>query len=1101
MARNRAIEERGRRTLLRPVAKLTTRRPRLVVAVWLAIMLGLAMTGGGLDEKLSTKPIYVKGGDAERAHRIAVREFGGEDALVVMLRGPAPAVDRQGRELVERLKEMPQTLPISPWNAKGSITGLRPRPGVAAILVSVGQSSEEASADVVPAVEQRLDETIRSPVRADVAGGPAIVDSLRASIKRAAMNGERLAIPVLLIVLLIVCRSLLAAAMPVVIGGIVVGATRGVLDLLAGTVTIDSVALGTAGMMGLALGVDYSLLVVSRFREEMEENDDVERAVRTTVLTTGRSILPAGCGLVLAMVASVWLIPGTFIASVALAVIASSVLSVLSAILLAPAALMLLGSRLDRWSLPRRRRSGTMTMGWSQRLSRRPGVVLALIFFLMLCGAWSFTLKTDTGRASELPPDDPGRIQQEAIEDELGPGWVAPFEVIVDGGDSPVTTPQRLDALAEFQHEVEADPGVVAMAGFASLERTTRQLGGVESALTSQQRGLDKLDRGLLQARDGAAATVKGFSDGSGGAGELGTGAAEARDGSGVLADGLERSTDGSTRLSGGLGRASEGSGKLTEATVKVSGGAEELATKVKEAREQSGEAVNSARVLMKALRSGEDALTTVDAPLGSTEAQLAAAWQALQEMTAGRSDPRYAAAVEAVREASKELTGATPEAEAGSGGVAAGVKQAQSQFDLGIYLAERQGRSGERSRDGVNRLAKASVRLDHGLKKLAASSGKMSDGIADLSQGSEQLPPGLQRLTKGAELLTTGLGRLTEGAGGLAGGLAGGAQKSQRLTGALGQMHSGLEEQQGSGSGGSQLDQLKQQSPGLFRSGYFYLAGLDGSRPEQRNQAGFLVNVSNGGSAARMLIIPSDVPATPEAAEMEARLAVATGDLASETGAEVVVGGLSPNLVDLNETMRDKAPPARLLLSLVTILILLPVTRSLTLSLVAALLNLLTVSATFGLLSLLFNNSFLGGPGFVDTGVIPASVILTFGLAIDYEVFIFARIREEYLRTGSTKLAIENGLGQTAHVISGAAVIMIAVFLAFALSPLANLRNLGVSQAIGVFIDAFIIRFVLLPAIMRALGDRCWWIPGWLDRILPGQSLPQPQVRAEAAG
>jgi RND superfamily putative drug exporter len=1101
MASNRSPEELGRRSLLRPVAKLTTRRPRLVVTIWLLIMLVLAMFGTGLDEKLSTKPIYVKGGETERAHRIAVREFGGEDALVVMLRGPRRAIDRQGLELVERLKEMPQTLLISPWNASGSIDGLRPRPRVAAILVSVGQASEEASSDVVPTVERRLDETIKSPVRADLAGGPAIIDSLRASIERAAVNGERLAIPILLIVLLIVCRSLLAAAMPVVIGGIVVAATRGVLDLLAGTVTIDSIALGTAGMMGLALGVDYSLLIVSRFREEMAERDDVERAVRTTVLSTGRSILPAGCGLVLAMVASIWLIPGTFIASVALAVIACSVLSVISALLLAPAALMLLGSHLDRWSLPRRREGGSMAMSWSQRLSRRPGVVLALIFFLMLCGAWSFTLQTDTGRASELPPDDPGRIQQEAIEDELGPGWVAPFEVVVDGGNSPITTSPRLDALAAFQDEVEADPGVVAMAGFSSLEPATNRLGEVESALTSQQRGLTKLDRGLLQARDGAAATVTGFSEGSGGAGELGSAAAQAAGGSDALTGALERSVNGSTQLSGGLGRASEGSGRLTEATVKASGGAEELATKVKEAREQSGEAVNGARVLMNALRSGEDALTAVDAPLTATEAQLAVAWQALQEMTAGRSDPRYLTAVEAVREASEELTGAAPEAEADSAGVVGGVEQAQGQFDLGIYLAERQGKSGERSRDGVNRLAKATVRLDHGLKRLAESSGKMSAGITELSQGSEQLPPGLRELTAGAERLTLGLGRLSDGAGGLAGGLAGGAQKSQRLTGALGQMHSGLQKQQGSGSGGSQLDQLNEQSPGLFSSGYFYLAGLDGSPPEQRNQAGFLVNVSNGGSAARMLIIPSDVPATPEAAEMEERLAVSADDLARETGAEVVVGGLSPGLVELNETMRDKAPSARLLLSLVTILILLPVTRSLALSLVAAVLNLLTVSATFGLLSLLFNNSFLGGPGFVDTGVIPASVILTFGLAIDYEVFIFARIREEYLRTGSTKLAIENGLGQTAHVISGAAVIMIAVFLAFAVSPLANLRNLGVSQAIGVFIDAFIIRFVLLPAIMRALGDRCWWIPGWLDRILPGQSQPQPRVRAEAVG
>ena len=94
----------------------------------------------------------------------------------------------------------------------------------------------------------------------------------------------------------------------------------------------------------------------------------------------------------------------------------------------------------------------------------------------------------------------------------------------------------------------------------------------------------------------------------------------------------------------------------------------------------------------------------------------------------------------------------------------------------------------------------------------------------------------------------------------------------------------------------------------------------------------------------------------------------------------------------------------------MVTIVILLFVTRSLVLPLIAAVLNLLTVSATFGLLSLLFNGSLLGGPGYVDTVIVPASVILIFGLAIDYEVFIFARIREEYVRTGSTSVGDHRG-------------------------------------------------------------------------------------------
>jgi RND superfamily putative drug exporter len=1085
MDSGRRPQEGGRGpALLAPVAGLVTRRPRTLVVIWLLIMSGLALLGNGLDEKVSARTVYVAGGPAERAHEIAVREFGGEDALVLMLRGPAATLDRQGSELVDRLQGLPQTRVLSPWNARGAIDGLRPSPEVAALLISVGESSAPAaSGDTVSIVRETVEETVSSPVRVSLAGGPAVVESLRDAIAKAAAFGERLAIPVLLIVLLLVCRSLLAAALPVVIGGFVAGATRGVLDLLAGTVTIDSIALGTAGMLGLALGVDYSLLIVARFREEIERDGDIERAVRTTVMRTGRAILPAGCGLLLALLAALLLIPGSFIGSVALAGISATVLSVLSAMLLAPAALTLLGTHLNRWSLPRRRQSGSLVMGWSHRWSRRPGVVLGMLFVLMLCGAWAFALQTNVGVASLLPPDDPGRQAQEEIERELGPGWVAPFEIVMAGGDRPVTTPRRLEALAAFQRRVERDPGVKAMAGFAALASATDALGAVEGDLARQERGARRLNRGLAGVQDGAAASANGFLLAADGAARLGAVTGAARSGSGRLAHGLRRSSAGSTRLSDGLGEASAGSGKLTRATSRTSSGASRLAAEVASAQQQSDEAAASGGPLRNALHSGERSLEAM--PLPAAEDQLAAAWQALRQMSVGRGDPHYAAASAAVREASKGLTGIDPESDEGdpSAGVAAGVADALGQFELALYLAERQQKSQRRAGQGVEKLADASAQLDRGLERLLVSSRRVSAGVARLSQRGGELPPGLRRLTAGAEQLLSGLGAAESGAGDLAGGLDEGAGRSRGLTAAIGRLHSATEQEPRS--------DLASRSPGLFRSGYFYLAGLDGSRPERRNQAGFLVNIAQGGSAARMLVIPSDDQASTGAAATGDRLTADAARLARETDAEVVVGGLSPSLVELDTALRDQTPLARLVLSLVTILILLPVTRSLMLPIIAALFNLLTVSATFGVLSLLFNGSLLGGPGFVDSSVIPATVVLTFGLAIDYEVFILARIREEYVRTGSTSAAIANGLAKTAPVISGAAVIMIAVFLAFAISSLLILRNLGVALAIGVVIDAFLIRFVLLPAAMRALGDRCWWLPGWLDRIMPGARPP----------
>lgn len=117
MASDGSRPEAGRRSsLLRPIASLATRRPRLVVAVWLLLMLGLALAGKDLEDQVASRSIFVDGSAAKRAHEIAAREFGGEDAMVVLLRGPRAQIDRDGRELVALLQEMPQTLAISPWS-------------------------------------------------------------------------------------------------------------------------------------------------------------------------------------------------------------------------------------------------------------------------------------------------------------------------------------------------------------------------------------------------------------------------------------------------------------------------------------------------------------------------------------------------------------------------------------------------------------------------------------------------------------------------------------------------------------------------------------------------------------------------------------------------------------------------------------------------------------------------------------------------------------------------------------------------------------------------------------------------------------------------
>jgi putative drug exporter of the RND superfamily len=1072
------------------MAAFLTRRARLVVVVWVLVAGVLALLGRNLDRELTLHQVFLDGTQSKRAHDIAVREFGSEYAIVVMLRGPQAAVERQGRSLAGRLGDVPGMQVASPWTLGARLKGLTPAPGVAALIARGESIDGKELTGLLPPVERQVDETVRGPVHASIAGFPATVESVLTASHRATAIGELIAVPVLLLVLLLVFRSVFAALLPVIVGGAVVAAARGVLSLLLGVLDLDLFAASVAGMMGLALGIDYSLLVVSRFREERKRLD-VAEAAQATQKATARSIVPAGCALLFAMLAAAQLIPGIGTQSAAIAVCTVAVLSMVSALCVVPALLTVFGDNLDRWSLPRRPGSQAPPLRWSRRLAGRPRAVVSIMIVLLFFAGWAFTLDSGPTAISFLPPGDPGRLQQETVERAIGPGWIAPMEVVMNGRGTPVTSSDRLRALAAFQRRVERDPGVQTMVGFAGIERGTRQLDGIEGDLVAQERGLDRLGTGISRVHDGAALNTSGLLAAAAGARQLESGVGAANGGAGLLANSLQAASGGSQRLAAGLSRADAGSGELAQGTTKASTGAGRLAKGLDQAREKTGEIQGSARLLENAMHSGDDRLAELHSPLRATDKKLGEAWRALQQMTTGRSDPEYAAALAAVEEANRRLTGTeikTGEpSDPPATGVENGIERAEGQFGVGLYLSSKLDKSGRRAQKGIGKLARGARRLDRGLRRLAAGSRRVSRGIAELSRGGGRLSPAMRRLSEGAERLAAGLGQLQDGSGQLAGGLGGGAQKSKLLTGALRRIGAGLERRQEPDRGGSQLSLLRTRSPGLFHSSYFILASLDGSGPVRRRQLGFLVNLDRGGQAARMLVIPRDQSASPQAHETVDRLERDAAVLGRRTGTEVVVGGVAPIQIDANAAAREQAIPLRLVLSLISFLILIPVMRSLTMPLLAALLNLITVSASFGLLSLLFDGSLLGGPGYVDAAVIPATMIVMFGLAIDYEVFVFARIREEFVRTGSTKAAVRGGLDHTGPVVTGAAVIMIAVFLAFSVSAFMTLRNFGVAQALGVFIDAFIVRLIVIPAMMGWLGGWSWWMPGWLDRLLPG--------------
>ena len=187
---------------------------------------------------------------------------------MILLRGPAAALDRQGPELIRALRRDPKVTTLSPWD-RGNVSQLRPDPRRALILADFHVDVKTAVNDTVEQLEDAIEEEIHPPVRATQTGYATISRAIQDESISSTEQGELLALPFLLLVLLLVFRSPIAAAIPLGFGAITVVASRGVLHFFTSWFSIDAFALTVCTMMGLALGVDYALLMVSRFREEL----------------------------------------------------------------------------------------------------------------------------------------------------------------------------------------------------------------------------------------------------------------------------------------------------------------------------------------------------------------------------------------------------------------------------------------------------------------------------------------------------------------------------------------------------------------------------------------------------------------------------------------------------------------------------------------------------------------------------------------------------------------------------------------------------------------------------------------------------------------
>jgi putative drug exporter of the RND superfamily len=1009
------------------------RRPLTGLLAVLATCFALGFVGLGVEDKLAPLSLSIPGTSASDGETLAQSHFGESSPFVVLLRGPAAAIDRQGPGLIAELRRDSRATVISPWD-RGSLAALRPGPRKALVLVDFHVPLETAMRNVVPDLEATLEARVREPVVATQSGFASVSRALQEESLTSTQRAELLAAPLLILVLLLVFRSVVAAAIPLAFGALTVLAGRGALALLSEAMTIDALALVVCSMMGLALGVDYSLLIVSRFREELEREPDPWRAASATRASAGRTTLFAGVTLIVALVFSAFLQPGSLLLSLATATAVVTVISVVISTLAVPPLLGLLGPRINAGRIGRAPCWGENSMFAAAAAAalRNPALAAALVAIpLILLTLPVLGFATGAPGIDELPSSNEARQSAETIDRAVGPGWEAPFVLVAATEEGPITTRRDLGTLSRWQEQIAAQPGVRTVIGPAPIARRAAPLQSLAARLGPDGgQGVSRLERlgpGLRRAAGAVGKLRAGLAEGAAGSGLLAEGSERAAAGAGTIASELKRAADRGEEATAAIGRLRDGSERLSRGQREVSVGSLALALGL--------------RSLVPRLRGGEQARSR---KLARELEQAAAADPSLRPLA----------------------------------------NQAR-------VLA----RTVAANRNEVRRLRDVAQEVNGGMNRLVPGGERLEAGVGRLADATEGLSGGLDRLGDGAERLAGGLVDLRGGAGALQSGLAEGSRRAyplqtklagagRRVTAVATPLALGAEE-------------LRRQSPGLFDSGYFLLSAIDGAPAQRRAEAGEAISIDGGGQAARMLVVPTYAFNTEGSRRVGERLEDDAARLAAASGLRTGVTGGAATLNTYGEATEDRLPLVIGAFVLFTLLALIVILRAPLLALLTVCLNLASVAAAIGVMTLVCQipeGYPLGGHPYIDTVGAGAIFGVTFGLSIDYAVFLIARMRERYEVDGDNRAAIAYGLEKTAGVITGAAAIMAAVFISFATAPIATVSQMGVGLTVAILLDATVVRIVLLPALMLLLGDRVWRVPPSLDRVLPRRNMLIPE-------
>ena len=267
----------------------------------------------------------------------------------------------------------------------------------------------------------------------------------------------------------------------------------------------------------------------------------------------------------------------------------------------------------------------------------------------------------------------------------------------------------------------------------------------------------------------------------------------------------------------------------------------------------------------------------------------------------------------------------------------------------------------------------------------------------------------------------------------------------------------------------------------------------------------------SQSGTAALIIAYPTTSPQSSQTQALVNRIQSDVLPSATKgSGITAYVGGETAASVEGSSYLSARLPWVIAAVLLLSFLLLMAVFRSIAIPLKAVVVNLLSVGAAYGVIVAVFQWGWLGSvfqigaTSPIDPWIPLMMFTILFGLSMDYEVFLLSRIREEWRKTGDNSTAVADGLAKTARVVTAAAAIMVCVFGSFVIGdPLHVLKVFGLGLASAILIDATLVRMVLVPGVMELLGNANWWMPSWLNRVVPTLGVEvdvdEPSVEAAA--